>query len=175
MIAARNFILRARRPKRACAPPLLLEQRVPLFPGIIGGSARFAHQIHMSGRLKIITVVGLVLVAHPFGLVFPALVVNRGIEKPAIPATMQVRIALGAHVAFQNFLCGNQLDRVPALEAGKYNIRHGQILTRSSAIGSSFPPANDSASRTGDGVLSPVRSLRRWADPACFGTRHRLP
>ena len=133
--------------------PLLLEQRVPLFPGILGGSARFAHQVHMSGRLKIITVVGLVLVAHPFGLVFPTLVVNRGIKKPAIPATMQVRIALGAHVAFQNFLRGNQLDRVPALEAGKNNIRHGQILTRSEAGCSSHLPDEKSVISTCERVL----------------------
>jgi len=123
--------------------PLLLEQRVPFFPRVAGGSARLPHQVHMSGRLKIITVVGLILVAHPLGLVFPALVVDRGIKEAAIPATMQVRVALGARVIFQDFLRGNQLHRVAALEAGKGNVGHGRILPRPRARRTSFPPRHE--------------------------------
>lgn len=129
----------------------------------------------MSGRLKIIAVVRPVLVADPLGLGFPALIVDRGIEKPAISARMQVRLALGARIVLQDLLRGNQLHRMTALEAGKDDIGHGQILTRLSALGSSFPPANDAASRTWEGVLSPVPSLRRWADQAWSETRHRVP
>ena len=120
------------------ALPLLLEQRIPLFPSIVAGRAGLAHQVHMRGRLEIIAVVGPVLVAHPLGLVFPALVVNRGIEKPAIPADMHVRLALGAGIIFQDLLRGNQLHRMTALEAGKGNLGHGRILPRP---GSHFSPA----------------------------------
>ena len=112
------------------AVPSLFEERVPLLSRIVGGSARLAHQVHAGGGLKIITVVGLVLVAHPLGLCLPALIVDRGIEEPAVPAAVQVRVALGAGFILQDLLRGDQLDRVPALKAGKGDVRHGRILPR---------------------------------------------
>ena len=115
---------------RAPAPPLLLEQRVPFFSRIVRGSPRFAHQVHMSGRLKVIAVIGSVLVAHPLRLGFPALVVHRGVKEPAILATVKIGVALRAGVVLEYLLRREQLNRMPALKARESKIRHGWILAR---------------------------------------------
>ena len=113
--------------------PLLLEQRIPLLLGLVRGSARLADEIDMRRRFKVIAIVGAVLVAHPFRLRFPALIVRRRIEKTAVAAAMQVCVALRTGVALQHLLRRNQLYRVPALKTGKSNVWHSSSLPRSHA------------------------------------------
>ena len=109
---------------------LFLKKRVPLFLGIASRTARLADQVHMRRRFKVVTVIGAVLIAHPFRLGFPAFVVRRWIEKAAVAAAVQVRVALRAGIPFQDFLRRNQLHGVPALITGKGDVWHSCSLAR---------------------------------------------
>ena len=108
-----------------CARLLFPKQGIPLLLCVVRGSARLADQIDMRGRLEVIAIIGPVFVPHPFGLIFPALVVRRGIKKPAVPAAMQIRLALRARVALEDRLRRDQLHGMSALETGKGDRGHG--------------------------------------------------
>ncbi len=107
---------------------LLFKQRVPFFSSVLSGSARLAGEVDSGACFKVVAIVGLVLILDPFRLSLAAFVVNGGIEKPAIPATVQVAVALRTGILFQNFLCGEQRNTMSTIEAGKGDIRHGGIL-----------------------------------------------
>ena len=109
---------------------LLLEEGVPLLFGVIGLRAAFFHQRDVGRGIEEIAIITAVLDGHPLGLRLAALVVDRGIEEAAILAAVQVGVALRAGVVLQNLSAGEQLHGLPAIEAGKTDVAHGEILSQ---------------------------------------------